>query len=447
MAARPARAGMRTLLVEPREEIGGDITLAWLNVLDLNRGPHGEPLTRGIFSELYRRLGQTFDIARARAVLDELVRAQPTLTVMVQTRLLAPVVRGGALAAVSLADDRTRTTVTVPAEQFIDASDDAALAAASGVPYTVGREDGAPDRRMQPATLIFRLGGVDYQAVVQYVNTVEKPLLGGGVRDRYVWGYGRIVRQYRPQHPRVAVFDLNLGWLSDGTVLVNALQVFDVDGTDPRAIQDARTQALAELPPLVSFLRANAPGFEQAFLMDAAPALYLRETRHIAGMYRMTADDILEGRDFWDRIALASYPIDLHPYRPGQMNPFRAMRRVYAIPFRILVPVGVDRLMVVGKTVSASYIAAGSLRVLPTGMAMGEAAGEAAALAIGSGTTPARIALDRAMVAHLQRRLRAAGAFLPSPHGLYAGAGLAGPTPETPRTNVRMLRTIRRKAR
>ena len=169
-----------------------------------------------------------------------------------------------------------------------------------------------------------------------------------------------------------------------------------------------------------AFLRARAPGFANAYLVGAAPYLYVRETRHLACLYKMEAEDILEGHDFWDRVAIASYPIDLHPYIPGHMNPYRVSRRVYAIPFRILVPRGVDRLMVVGKPVGATYIAAGSLRVIPTGMAMGEAAGEAAALAVRWGTTPTRMAENAALIARLQHRLVSMGAYLPSPEELSA---------------------------
>jgi hypothetical protein len=141
----------------------------------------------------------------------------------------------------------------------------------------------------------------------------------------------------------------------------------------------------------------------------------------------MTAEDILSGSDFWDRVAVASYPIDLHPYGPGQMNPYAVSNRVYAIPFRILVPLGIERLLVVGKPVGATYSAAGALRVVPTTMAMGEAGGEAAALAIRTGTTPAKMAQDPALIAHLQRRLASVGAYLPSP-----GTGGGGAVPSLP---------------
>jgi len=419
-AVAAARAGMTTLLVEPREEIGGDITLSWLNMLDLNRGPTGEPLTRGIFDEVQRALGQAFDIDQARAVFAELVNSQPTLTVVTRTGVEAPVLHDGALTGVTLVSANGRRRVDVTAEEFIDATDDASLAAASGVPYTVGREESGIDRRMQAATLVFHLGNVDYRATVRAIVAAKKAHNQlAGVRGRYVWGFGSIVRHYQPHNPRLGAYDLNLGWQRDGTVLVNALQIHDVDGTNPQSLAEARTEAVAELPYLVAFLRSRIPGFEDAELIDAAPYLYVRETRHMTGLYRMTAQDILTSQNFWDRIAVASYPIDLHPYVPHQMNPFRVTRRVYAIPFRILVPRRVDHLMIVGKPVSASYTAAGSLRMIPTGMAMGEAAGEAAAIAIRTGTTPARIAADPALVAQLQRRLVTVGAYLARPQQVF----------------------------
>ncbi len=420
-AVAAARAGARVLLVEPREAIGGDITLAWLDMLDLNRTPRGKILAGGLFARVYQQLGQTFDIDQAQAVFDDLVGSQPRLVVRTHTTVVRPVLDAGALAGAVLADRQTGQQWLVRARQVIDATDDGAVAVASGVPFTVGREDSGGDRRTQAATLIFRLDGVDAAAVSRYVASEDVPHRRGGVRGRYAWGYSQIARRYVPSIPRLGLFDLNLGWQSDGTVLVNALQIFDVDGADPRSVAQGRELALAELPAVVAFLRSSAPGFARATLAGAAPYLYVRETRHIVGLYRMTAEDIMHERVFPDRIAVASYPIDLHPYARGQVNLLRPVRRVYTVPFRALVPVGVDRLMVVGKAFSATHLAWGSLRIIPTGMSLGEAAGEAAALALERETTPTRLASDMRLVAELQRRLVAAGAYLPSPPRGHAG--------------------------
>jgi hypothetical protein len=286
-AVAAARAGMTTLLVEPQEEIGGDTVLAWLNTLDLNRGPDGLPLTRGIFAQVHKRLGQTFDIKTARAVFADLVRAQRTLTVVARTSVPSPLLSNGTITGIVLTAHRRTQRVT--ADQVIDATDDASLAVASGVPFRVGREETGLDRRQQAATLIFRLKGVDYETIRRYIAAFEKPARAGGVNGRYIWGFSRIAWRYAPRNPRMGLYDLNLGWQSDGTVLLNALQIYDVDGTDATSLAEAHAQAVKELPFVVQFLRASIPGFAKATLVDAAPHLYVRETRHVEGLYRMTA--------------------------------------------------------------------------------------------------------------------------------------------------------------
>src|SRR5438046_7691528 len=159
-AVAAALAGMTTLLVEPREEIGGDITLSWLNMLDLNHGPTGQQLTRGIFGRVYRELGQTFDVDHARAVFENLVRAQPTLTVVTRTRVKSPIMQGRKLTGVVLVIGRRRQR-TILADEIIDATDDASLASAAHGAVTVGREERRLDHRRPPGTVVKRLARAD----------------------------------------------------------------------------------------------------------------------------------------------------------------------------------------------------------------------------------------------------------------------------------------------
>ncbi|HEY8487354.1 MAG TPA: FAD-dependent oxidoreductase [Limnochordales bacterium] len=421
-AVAAARQGASVVLLEPRSELGGDITGAWLNTFDMNWGPNREHLTRGLFLELYRVLGQTFDVAQARELFHRIARSQPRLRVLLNTRVRYPLTQQGRIIGV-LAEGPDLAPVTVLARQTIDATDDGAVAVAAGVPYTVGREESGLDRRMQAATLIFRLAGVNPAGVARYLREVEQPFGRGGMWGRTAWGYREPMRGFRARSPRAAAYDLNLGWQSDGTVLVNALQVFDVDGTDPASVAEGRALALAELDGLVAYLRQAAPGFQRAVLVGAAPYLYIRETRHIFGRYRMREEDILEGSDFWDRIAVASYPIDIHPYQPGQFYPFSPVRRAYSIPYRMLVASGVEDLQVVGKALSASYVAYGSLRVIPTLIALGEAAGTAAALCVQWDISPSRLAVDPDALAALQNRLVAQGAYLTHPGSVAVRTG------------------------
>jgi hypothetical protein len=380
-----------------------------LNMWDLNLGPQHESTVQGIFGEFFQTLrGLTFDPKTARTLMLEKIRAEPRITLYLQTKILQPIVtqRGviGAVIQTTSGTHGVRATIT------IDATDDADVAAAAGVDYTLGRETSGIDRAMQPATLMFRLRDVEWPALVRYIVEEEKPLHRGGVNQGYVWGLGKIVRTYRSDDPGIRAYDMNIGRLPDKTVWINSLQIFDVDGTSEASRRDGYARAKLAVPAFVEFLRAQVPGFEHATLVEVAPQLYIRETRHIRGLYTLTALDLQNARRFWDRIAVASYPMDLHPYRPDEFSPLRAVRRVYTIPLRSLIPEKLDGMFVASRALSATYQAAGSARIVPTTMAVGEAAGVAASVCVERKVSPHGLINQLSLVSLVQERLQRAGA-------------------------------------
>ncbi len=408
-ALAAARQGRSVVLVESRRYLGTVLTGAMLNMWDYNWGPHRESTVQGVFGEIYRALhGLTFDPMDARLLFFEKILAEPRITLYTNTQILRPVLAGNAvIGAVIQGVNGPRG---VMAKVTIDATDDADIAAAAGVAYTLGRETSGIDRAMQPATLLFRLRDVDWDEVVRYITEQDKPLRRGGVNQGFAWGYPSIIRQFKSDDPGVRAYDLNVGRQPDGTVWVNSLQIFDVDGTDESSRRDAYARASLAVPAFVDFLRASASGFEHAVLVQVAPQLYIRETRHIRGMYVLTVLDVQSGRRFWDRIAVASYPIDLHPYRPDEFNPFRPVRRVYTIPLRSLIPEKIENLFVASRAFSATYQAAGSARIVPTTIALGEAAGVAASVCVERTLTPHTLIQHVNLVALVQQRLQHAGA-------------------------------------
>ena len=411
-ALAAARQGRTVILVERRPYLGTVWTAAMLNMMDLSRTPTGAHLIRGIFLEVYEKLGGvTFDPRHARRVLRALVEAEPGILLLLRTEVVRPVREGARVtgALVRFQDGEVRP---VRAVVVIDATDDGDVAAAAGVRFTYGRETSGADRRAMPATLMFRVADVDWRAVVHYALAHRRGRQPSGALRGYAWGFRDLMFNYQPADQRLSAHDLNLGRLPDGTILINALQVHDVDGTDPASLRDGYERARAEVPRLLEYLRAHVPGFEQARLVELAPELYVRETRHLAGLYTLTAADIAASRVFWDRVATGSYPIDLHPYRKGERSPFKPVRRMYTIPLRALVTAGVDGLFVASRAFSATYQAAGSARVVPTTMAMGEAAGVAAAVAVEHGVTPQQLAALPDLVREVQRRLVRAGAVI-----------------------------------
>lgn len=413
-AVSAARLGTPVLLTEARPYLGGDLTGGMLNVLDMDVDPEGRHLARGIFLEMYRRLGMTFDVQYAKKVFAEEVRQEPLISLRLNTRPLAVLAQGSWVSGVVVKDEARNDAETICAQRIIDATDDADIAAMAGVPYQLGREGSGIDRAMMAATLVFQVGGVSWRQITAFLfGSSHRAMIRGGIRDRNIWGFGPTMRSYTPTQPGVAIYDLNIGLQNDGSVLINGLLLFGVDGTNPASVADAMQRGRTELPSLIDFLRQNVPGFSNAFLVRAADYLYVRETRHIRGLYTLRVRDIEGSRVFWDAVGVASYPIDLHPYRPGQLNPYAPRRIAYTIPFRSLVPVGVANLLVASRSISASYEAAGSARIAATTMEEGQAAGLAAVLSLQARVSIRKMAETPALVHQLQAALYAEGAYLP----------------------------------
>jgi len=411
-AIAAARQGMIVALVEPREYLGTVMTGAMLNMVDLSRGRDGTSLIKGIFTEFYNRAGGiSFDPREVRKVFKAMIDGEPNVKVMLRTTLVRPLLEDQRVVG---AEVRTAEgqIVAIRAPVTIDATDDGDLAAAAGVPFTFGREESGIDRRTMPATLMFRLTGVEWKVVVRVAYAFRRGRQPSGAFRGYAWGFSQFMRDYVPDDPGLSAHDLNIGRLPDGSVLINSLQIHDIDGTDGAARAAAYERAKREVPRLVAYLRANVPGFAQARLVEVAPELYVRETRHLRGLYTLTARDIVTNTRFWDRIGAASYPVDIHQYRKGEQYPYRPVRKEYTIPLRALITARIDGVFIASRALSATYQAAGSARVIPTTMAMGEGVGVAAAVAVKARVTPHQLAARRDLVEEVQRRLVRSGAVI-----------------------------------
>jgi len=413
-ASGAARAGARVHIVEARPKVGGPITWAWLTTFDMNLSPEGIQLTRGVFSDYYKLLGLSFDLDEAIHKLTWAVYREVLVNITEHAPLIRPLMEGSRIVGAEFTDTTWDRVLTVRARVVIDATDDADLAVAAGARYVMGRDGPRGERWMQPATLIFRVEGVNWDTITRVLmeRRVANPARWG-INGKAAWGFwDEMQTGYKPGQPDAGVLGLNLALQHDGSVLINTLQIFGVDGTSQVSVADGLAKGQRELPRLVSFLRERIPGFENARLGGHAPELYVRETRHIDGFYTMTVRDILLRRQFADRIAVASYPIDIHPYRPDWSNPYAPVRHVYTVPFRSLVPTGVAGLLVASRSFSATSDAAGSARVIPTTMAMGHAAGVAAAICAKDRCLPEDIARSPALLRRLQQILVAQGAYL-----------------------------------
>ncbi len=432
-----ARHGAKVILVAERPKLGGDIIYAYLNMFDVpltDMNTESSPVAYGIFGSFFKELGTAFDVQAAESWLERAVAAQKNVEVLSDVKVERVMLRDGRVSGVQI-KRKDGSVRNIDARAVVDTTNDADIAARAGAGYFLGREQVNPDRKMQAAGLLFSVKGVDWQELRAYVRSLKTISLRkarrlkkgnaegidirvqgnratvrmGGIHGNYAWERGEIIKDYEPTGPDIDVISINFGRQSDGSVILNTLNIVGVNGLDEASRQRAYQEGVAEIPLLIDYLRRKMPGFSRAELGRIAPELYIRETRHIRGFSTLTVEDIKRGTPFPDRVALASYALDLHPYNKGDLNPFGPSRHVYALPLKALVPINVDGLFVASRSLSATYSAAGSARVIPITMAAGEAVGTAAAQCAKGRYSPHELVKSEARIKQLQAALRKSG--------------------------------------
>lgn len=417
-AISAARSGMKTLLLEDDYALGGLMTLGELNFIDMCEGRDGTLLTQGIFQEFYEAVGgSAFDLNVAKNWFLLTANHEPLLTLRTKAELVAPVMAEQVLSGVVVEEQGKKVTYT--AERLIDATADADLAALAGVPYTYAGEDIGEKERQMGVTLVFELADVNWPKVFLHLNwqrfkatVLDDAHADMGATKKMAWGYTEEGYGYEPQDKEMRLRGFNIARQDNGNVLINALIIFGVDPLSEESKAEGIARGKAELEYIVPYVRENFAGFEKAKLVDTAEQLYVRETRHIIGEYQLTIDDVLENRDQWDKIAIGSYPVDVQPTLTQTYGTVVGAPDRYGVPFRCLIPLEVDNLLVVGRSASYTSLAAGSARVIPLGMAEGEAAGVAAAYSIRNNVDFRTMSKDADIIKQLQNTLKLQGAYL-----------------------------------
>ncbi len=409
-AVSSARNGLKTLLIEDDEALGGLMTLGKLNFIDICESRDGSILTQGLFMEFYEGVGGTaFDVEKAKTFFYDWITNEKNATLKLNTKFIAPVMEDDCITGV-VVEEENGEQVTYTAARIIDATVDADVAAAAGAPYTIAGEDiGERDRHMG-VTLVFELSGVDWDKVVNYLENDNNA--GTGATEKTAWGYTREGYAYEPQDELMRLRGFNVARQDNGNVLVNALIIFGVDAMSEESKAQGIARAQKELEYIVPYVQQNFIGFEQAQLVGTASQLYVRESRHIVGEYQLTIDDVLENRDQWDKIAIVAYPADIQPTAGQTYGTVIGSPDRYAIPFRCLVPLHVENLLVIGRSASYTSLAAGSARVIPVGMAEGEAAGVAAAYSLDKQSSFREMSQNEKAIASVQKQLKKQGAYL-----------------------------------
>ena len=256
----------------------------------------------------------------------------------------------------------------IPAKLFIDATGDGDLAVMAGCPFEKGRPG---DGKVQSSTLVFVMGGIDLKRLPPYLEV------------RKIWK-----SMERPVPIDHSVFQFVPHGEGTNEVAVNMTHVINCDCTVPEDITRIRKEAVKQAEYLVyEFFRKEIAGCENAWISHYAPQIGCRETRRILGDYYLTEEDIKSYRHFDDEIAQGIWSIDIHTPDGIHRGCGFYLEEPYGIPYRCITPRGIDNLYIAGRPISVDHIAHSSSRINATCMALGEAAGCAAAEAIKQNST------------------------------------------------------------
>lgn len=385
-AIAAAREGARTLLVERYAALGGMATLGLVQPIT-TWGIGGSYVIAGTGRRLLEEMieehpdsatemnhyGPSCNAEHLKRMLEEAALAHG-VELLYHAWVTGVETSGECIAALRTFSKSGEAVLR--GDMFVDATGDGDVAAFAGVPFEVGS---------QGITLMFLVSGIDRERCPERREIAE------------------IYREAGPVNYRMlAMFDAPRA----DSAYMNVTEVEDHDALDAEDLTAATVECRRQAWEIIDILRENVPGFEDAYIAQTAPALGVRESRHIRGLHTLSAEDVESGRDFEDTIARASCPVDIHGSDNEGKGTYHGLKRSYGVPYRSLVTAEYANLIVTGRCLSADAVAHSSVRRMGPGFALGEAAGVAAGQAIAHRDARALPVIP------LQERLREFGAIL-----------------------------------
>lgn len=412
-AISAARRGKKVVLIERFGSLGGNLTLG-LNTKPSGALVGGLPLevwnlarSVGGAGEDYMAVSKTGGVKIASPCDPEVMKMLLTrlcvesgVQILFETVVSAPYVENGAMTGVIVEGKSGRQFIG--AKVVIDCSADADMAFRADAPFVMGAGD--TEKTMQPVSMYYTMNKVDIKRLADWARTCDDiparaiPDSDEGLKyGLWLTGFNGMLKQFEADTGLRLQRDNITLKTADGLMYVNATRVLGVDIFSPVEFTAAIVECYRQIEAVSKFLTTRVPGFEQARIGQIAPVLGVRETRHVSGEYTLTGEDALEGTHFEDSIAADSSALDIHDPKGGDVD-FRGMRP-YEIPYRCLVPLGVEQLLVAGRCISADHIAHARSRNMPACMATGQAAGVAAAVAIDEGVNVRDVSVPKVQAA------------------------------------------------
>ena len=378
---RAARLGMSVMVIEMMGCLGG---IATAGMMSHWGGRSSSKIMQEIWDLTYENAkhvgwdensgcGKDAIYHDVQKITLEQMMQKENIKVLYYTHVCKAVVENGEIIGVIVENKSGRGFIK--AKRVVDATGDGDVAASAGVPYIKGRE---ADGRMQPCTIMFNVGGVDTERAVfppsfETKVETERGELQALAKELLPFPAGHVLL-YRQPMP--------------GTVCCNMTNAIEIDGTDAESVTKGVFTCHSQIIPIVKFLREYVPGYENCWLMSSAQLIGIRETRHFEGLESLSKDDILEAK-FYENwvVRRAWFNFDVHNLTGASLDKTGAQKHFkqkndYTIPYGCLLPKNVEGLLLSGRNISGSHLAHSNFRIMSVCIALGEAAGTAAALSI-----------------------------------------------------------------
>jgi hypothetical protein len=431
-ALAAARRGASVLLVEKNGYLGGNAAsgLPLLGFMDRN----GKTVVGGIAQEMIDSLaemGGTYGHCRCPlhnsvTVIDpELYKFvalekcnEAGVNLLLHCQAIDVDIENKQIKRISVMGKTTR--IEIEAKVIIDATGDGDIAYLSGASYEKGSKGNG---NMQPPTVMFSLANFNPEKFYQYLDTHPEDL-APPESMHIIDGYNTNFFRKNPSHVFLGLKNLlqklsrkglnplkrdtviYINSTKEGQIYVNSTRVLNFDATDPRELTRGEIEGCYQIIALVEMLKEHVPGFENCYISSINHEIGIRESRRINGIKRLTVNDVFEGTVPEDTIALGSYKVDIHS-GSGEGTILREVKQAYGIPLGCLISADIEGLLISGRCISMDAEAMASVRVMPTCMAIGQAAGVCAAIAVKEGILPSQVNAEKVV-----RILKMDGAIL-----------------------------------
>lgn len=372
-----AKNGAKVILVEQNGDVGG---ISTSGLMSHWTGSCGSPLYREILrrstekneGEFKDRIVDLIDPEKLKTLYLEMLD-EAGCRLMLYTFAQDAICDGNKVLGATVINKSGITDIY--AKITVDATGDGDIAARAGAEFVLGREE---DNKMQPATIMFKVGGVDYSRAVflgSFESTYETP-------------DGELQTLAKQHIPYPAGHILTYRSTLPGIVTCNMTNAVNIDGTCAEDLTKATLVCRRQMDDIVKYLRRFVPGYENCFVISSASLVGIRETRHFKGKYTLTEQDILEAKVFDDYVVKdACFNFDVHNItgagldKTGVQKHF-SQKKGYTIPYRCLIPEVKENILLCGRNISGTHIAHSNFRAMPICVGIGEAAGTAAAIAV-----------------------------------------------------------------